>query len=96
MKDEINNNSDCAVIYPLFKYLNFNFVQLNNLLSGEYALAIIHLKNDIINTIYLSTDPLSVRPLFWSKSENYKLFGFSSLLSGLCNIKEFEKINRLN
>ena len=59
-------------------------------------MSIIHLKNDIVNTIYLSTDQLSVRPLFWSKSNSENLFGFSSLLSGLCEIKQFDRINRLN
>jgi len=44
----VDNNSDCAVIYPLFKKLLYDFKSLNNILNGEYSLAIIHLNNNIL------------------------------------------------
>ena len=90
----VDNNSDCAVIYPLFKKLNYDFKSLNNILNGEYSLAIIHLNNDNLQYIYLSSDPLCVRPLFFYYDNNNKIFGFSSLLSGLCNFNDVKRLNQ--
>ena len=85
-----NSKSDCEVILPLFIELNENFVLLNNEIRGEYSLLII--KQDKINNIieyYASTDPLSVRPLFYYINDyitDHEEIGFSSLLSGLSNL----------
>jgi asparagine synthase (glutamine-hydrolysing) len=76
----VTSSSDCAVIYPLFKALDHDFVRLNKELNGEYALAIIRIqKHDTI--YYLSTDPLSVRPLFFGIEKDHLYF--SSLQKGL-------------
>ena len=90
----VDNNSDCAVIYPLFKKLLYDFKSLNNILNGEYSLAIIHLNNDILQNIYISSDPLCVRPLFYYYDKNSRIFGFSSLLSGLSNFNNVKRLNQ--
>lgn len=79
---EIDSRSDCAVILPLFMKLGDNFDQLNRLLHGEYAILITRetIKTGDV-TYWVSTDPLSVRPLFYYSAETE--FGVSSLLSGL-------------
>ena len=90
----VHCDSDCAVIYPLFKHFNYDFKELNKCLNGEYAISIIEFINDKYNKVYLSTDPSSVRPLFYSITKQY--FSFSSLLAGLCNNKELYNIQRLD
>ena len=91
--------SDCAVLLPLFIKLDENFITFNQEIRGEYSILIIkqHKYLDLIE-YYASTDPLSVRPLFYSITKfnqniNYEI-GFSSLLSGLSNI--YSNINRLD
>ena len=90
---KVDNDSDCSIIYPLFKKLNYDFKLLNNYLDGEFSLVIIHLRNDKLQKIYLSSDPLCVRPLFYHHDIINKTFSFSSLLSGL---KDFNDIRRLD
>jgi asparagine synthetase B (glutamine-hydrolysing) len=84
-----SSKSDCAVLLPLFILLEENFTLFNELLRGEYAILIIK-QNKFTNEInyFASTDPLSVRPLFYcfGLSTNYKNIGFSSILSGLSNL----------
>jgi asparagine synthase (glutamine-hydrolysing) len=79
------STSDCAVLLPLFIKLGENFFKFNNLLRGEYALLIIksYRKENRIE-FFFSTDPFSVRPLFWV-CEGEKLY-VSSTLSGLSQI----------
>ena len=97
LDNEIDCHSDCAIVYPLFKYLNFDFNKLCDELNGEFALSIIKIVDNIISNVYLSSDPLCVRPLFWFYDNNNYRFGFSSLLSVLSNlVDESIKINRIN
>ena len=77
-----------------------DFERLNNELRGEYALVIIK-QHKVTNELYYfaSTDPLSVRPLFYcielyNKSEKEMLVGFSSLLSGLSGLSN--NVHRLH
>jgi asparagine synthase (glutamine-hydrolysing) len=85
---ETTSSSDCAVILPLFRHLKYDFIALNKILHGEYALTII--KTSIVGTspmsFWASTDPLSVRPLFVASNDNHTI-AFSSLLQGLTMIK---------
>jgi len=55
--------SDCEVILPLFEKLRKNPIELCRQLDGEYAFLIYDSTTDMI---YLGTDELSVRPLFYS------------------------------
>jgi asparagine synthase (glutamine-hydrolysing) len=94
-----HTTSDCAVLLPLFIKLDENFIKFNQEIRGEYSILIIkqHKYLDLIE-YFASTDPLSVRPLFYSITKfnqniNYEI-GFSSLLSGLSNI--YSNINRLD
>jgi len=81
-------SSDCSILLPLFIELKEDFKEFNNVLRGEYSIIIIkqHKYSNIIE-YFVSTDPLSVRPLFYTVEqskliENYCI-NFSSLLSGL-------------
>lgn len=88
-----NSKSDCAVLLPLFIHLEEDFELLNNELRGEYALLIIK-QHKVTNELhyFASTDPLSVRPLFYFVNNNVNSFdekpivGFASLLSGLSDL----------
>jgi len=87
---KINSTSDCAVLLPLFIKLNENFDKFNNELRGEYAIVIFkqHKKTDQIE-YFVSTDALSVRPMFYYidyiKNTNIEI-GFASLLGGLSEL----------
>ena len=78
---------DTRVIYPVWKALQYDFVALNNVLRGEYALVILQLINEIPTKLFASVDPCSVRPLFYhiNKEQHYILF--SSLLAGIAPCK---------
>jgi len=62
------------------------------MLNGEFALTITVEKEGEPTRIFLSTDPLSVRPLFYQECSSHLLI--SSLLSGLINNSHYEN-NRL-
>ena len=85
-----DSTSDCEVILPLFIELKEDFKLLNNELRGEYSMLIIK-QDKIINIIeyFASTDPLSVRPLFYYINDyitNSEEIGFSSILGGLSDL----------
>jgi asparagine synthase (glutamine-hydrolysing) len=88
------SGSDCAVILPLYKLFNYDIEKLNRELIGEYSFAIIEFDRDNFKSVHLCTDPLSVRPVFFSESENHDSFGYSSLLSGLSGL--FRNVQRLD
>ena len=88
------HGSDCAVILPLYKLFNYDIKRLNRELIGEYSFAIIEFENEKFSSVHLNTDPMSIRPLFYAVSEDKKSFGFSSLLSGLCNL--FKEVKRFD
>ena len=89
--------SDCAVILPLYKLFDYDIKRLNRELIGEYSFAILEFENDLFLSVYLNTDPLSIRPLFYAVSEDRKSFGFSSLLAGLSDIfKEVKRFDQKN
>ena len=88
------HGSDCAVILPLFKLFMYDIEQLNKILIGEYSFSIVEYYNHQVKQLFLSTDPMSVRPIFFGVSSDKKSFGFSSLLSGLAPF--FEKVERLD
>lgn len=84
---KLNSSSDCAVLLPLFIKLNEDNTRFNQLLRGEYSILIIkqHKKTNLI-TFFASTDPLSVRPLFYYINNDKCEIGFSSILGGLSNL----------
>jgi len=87
-----NSSSDCAVLLPLFIKLKEDFDKFNNELRGEYAIVIFkqHKKTDQIE-YFVSTDALSVRPIFYyiDYIENTNLeIGFASLLGGLSELSD--------
>lgn len=80
---DIQSNSDCAVILPLFIKINQDFKLLNNLLRGEYSMLLIKQNiSDLKIEYFISTDPLSVRPIFYFISLDFRI-GISSILNGL-------------
>ena len=77
------SNSDCEVIYHLYKKFNDINIVIN-LLHGEFAFILSIIENN--NSIhYICRDPIGVRPLFYGY-DNDK-FIFSSLLSGITTSK---------
>ncbi len=89
------HGSDCAVILPLLKLFNYDLDRLNKVLIGEYSFAIVEYHDHKLKQLFISTDPLSVRPIFIGISDDLKSFGFSSLLSGLApffkNVRRFDQ-----
>jgi asparagine synthase (glutamine-hydrolysing) len=90
-----NSHSDCAVLLPLFIHFEEDFETLNNELRGEYAILIIK-QHKISNKMqyFASTDPLSVRPLFYFINKENNTVGFSSLLAGLSSLSD--QVERLD
>jgi asparagine synthase (glutamine-hydrolysing) len=86
--------SDCAVILPLYKLFNYDIDRLNKELIGEYSFSVIEFDSNKLTSVHLCTDPLSVRPVFYSVSEDNRSFGFSSLLAGLCS--HFKNVERFD
>jgi asparagine synthase (glutamine-hydrolysing) len=84
-------SNDTSVIYPLFEAFDYDFIRLNNELNGEYSIVIIKVVNNSLKECWMSTDPLSVRPLFVSSSKDN--ITFSSLLLGISNTPSIEKRN---
>jgi asparagine synthase (glutamine-hydrolysing) len=82
-----NSTSDCAVLLPLFIKLNENFNKFNNELRGEYSIVIFkqHKKSNLIE-FFVSTDALSIRPMFYYIDTINNEMGFSSLLGGLSSL----------
>ena len=79
------SQSDCEVLLAfLNKFCDDNVEKLLNYINGEFAL-IITRTNKLTNEkdIYISTDPLSVRPLFYQDMDNNKGLLISSLLKGM-------------
>ena len=62
------DDSDCAVIYPLYKKLGLK--KMIDLLDGVFAFVIVDGEN-----ICVGRDPIGVRPLFWSLEDGK--IGFS-------------------
>jgi asparagine synthase (glutamine-hydrolysing) len=88
-----SSKSDCAVLLPLFLKMEDQFGKFNNLLRGEYAILILKkYKNKKYIEYMISTDPLSVRPMFYFIDKTF--MGFSSLLSGLS--KYSNNVHRLD
>ena len=83
LKDvKLKTNSDTEVILQL--YINYGNKCLN-LLDGMYSIAIYDLTND---QLFLARDPLGIKPLYYTLSENYIFFSSS--------VKSFYFKNKLN
>jgi len=86
----INSNSDCEVIIYLYELGGIDLVLTE--IIGEFAFVIIDsVKNENIK-MYLSRDPLGVRPLFYCSDKNN--LGFCSVAKGLIYNKN-EIINNI-
>ena len=92
-------DTDCEVIFPLWKRFNYNLKHLNNALVGEYSFVIITIdtRNGLspeeqrVESIRMCTDTSSVRPLFYVVDEQQNIVGFSSLLKGLTSLDFINK-----
>lgn len=85
------SQSDCETILPYFKYVcNESMEQLCKDLDGEYATCIFNTKNNIL---YVATDALSVRPIFYYDSPDY--FILSSEMKAFHNENIGKDIKRL-
>jgi len=89
-KISTKSNSDCEVIIPLFEKLGIE--ETIKLLGSEFAFTIIDVPPQSSTkgpTMYIGRDPLGIRPLFYSSTENG--FCISSEMKGLCDI--FDTVN---
>lgn len=78
------SQSDCEILLPFFnQFCDDNIEQFVNEINGEFALTITR-KDKVTEgvDIYLTTDPLSVRPMFYQYIEGDSLL-ISSLLKGM-------------
>lgn len=75
------DDSDCAVIYPLFEKLGLE--KMIDLLDGVFAFVIYDTETD---NIYAGRDPIGVRPLFYGVNDNQ--IGFCSEAKGLSDLMD--------
>ena len=81
------SKSDCEILLPYFvEICNDDIEMLLNSINGEFSLIIInHNISTNFNTIYIGTDPMSVRPLFYQELTHNTNSGLliSSTLMGM-------------
>lgn len=77
---QLDTNSDCGVIIPLYNKLGFS--DMINKLDAEFALVLYDIKK---NKIYAARDKYGVRPLFYGLSTNQ--IAFSSEIKALKKMK---------
>lgn len=90
---QTRSKSDCEFIPQLYAKLGFE--NMLKQLRGEYAVCVVdiyHKTNTI--KIFISRDPLGVRPVFIG-DDNKNGFGFSSTLAGLIDVVEPDTIRQL-
>ena len=80
LSDSLKSDSDCEVIYHLFKLFN-DINQVAKELRGEFAFVLTEI-NETNSITYICRDQIGVRPLFYSVTSSNKLY-FSSLLAGV-------------
>jgi asparagine synthase (glutamine-hydrolysing) len=90
--NKLLGTSDCEIILHLYLSVGKDVGELCQILHGEFAFVIVEEHPDSTVKISMATDPLSVRPLFYSYN-SYTLT-ISSLLIGLQNNKLHN--NRIN
>ncbi len=91
--------NDTSAIFTAYRNYNFDFLELNKKLNGEYALCIIEIDNTTNQvSAKFSTDTCSVRPLFYHFNSDYTELALSSLLGGITELSDVNtsKIRRLN
>lgn len=89
---EPHSNSDCEVLIPLFLMYDKDPVKLCQKLDGHYSFIIYDSNEDML---YMGTDELSIRPLFYSMTEEG--FGIASEMKALIeNNKEKEDTENEN
>ncbi len=92
-----NAKNDTSAVFTEYKRCNFDFLELNKSLNGEYALSIIEIDNLGKTTLKFSTDTCSVRPLFYYFSKDHSTVVLSSLIGGITKISgvDASRIKRL-
>ena len=80
LSDSLKSDSDCEVIYHLFKLFN-DINKVAKELRGEFAFVLTEI-NETNSITYICRDQIGVRPLFYSVTSSNKLY-FSSLLAGV-------------
>jgi len=96
LQDKLKSHSDCEVLLHLYKILGleglYNILTSRDDVSGEFALIIIHMKNDTCNIHYMR-DFCGKRPLYFAEYDNIVgydaiVYDFNSLCltSQLCGI----------
>lgn len=83
--EELNTDSDCEIILPLYKKYNLDFV---NMLEGEFSIIIFDAKK---NQFIIARDSIGVRPLYYSYLKESGEIRFSSELKAISSerVKHF-------
>lgn len=83
LSDSLKSDSDCEVIYHLFKLFN-DINQVAKELRGEFAFVLTEI-NESNSITYICRDQFGVRPLFYSITSSNQIdkLYFSSLLAGV-------------
>lgn len=79
-KEHIKTNSDCEVIIHM--YLKYGMEYTLRQLDGEFAFILYDFRDDIPK-MYVSRDPVGVRPLFKASSKNKGIYSFASEMKQL-------------
>ena len=80
-----NSTSDCEVISKLYEKFNGNVDKIINVIHGVFAFCIYNKKK---KDIYLVRDPIGVRPLYYSLSDNKLYFSSEGKALTGTNIKQ--------
>lgn len=97
IKSNIKSGSDCEFLASYFATVCNDDIELFlQKIKGEYALIITKIENTGKTDIYLGTDHMSVRPMFYKEMEDIGGLIISSVLSGLRDGKTYKYTNYKN
>lgn len=80
---QTKSNSDCEILIPLYEKLGAQ--QMMPLLGSEFACMIVDVKSNGETVVTIARDPLGVRPLFYSLTN--ETLCLSSEMKGMCDIE---------
>lgn len=97
VRKNIVSGSDCEFLAPYFATVcNDDIDMFLKKLNGEYALVITKIEDGGKTDVYLGTDQMSVRPMFYKEMEDIGGLIISSLLCGLRDRVDFKYTNYKN
>ena len=81
--------SDCEILLPLFLHLNKDMNLFLKAVHGEFSVILIEQDRSTKKLVscWAASDPMGVRPLFYSMDSEGRLTGMSSLVKGLSSLE---------